>query len=161
MSVLVLLSVIGCGAGDCAPTPTVNGCRFAGVTTICGVVEAYHVTGMLIGLFTAAVPVAGLVAVIVIVPVQVAAVFRVPTFMDTVRVSFVVPINELLVLAASNQGKPHVGAVFRVPTFMDTVRVSCVVPINELLVLAASNQGKPHVGAVFRVPTFMDTVRVS
>jgi hypothetical protein len=62
---------------------------------------------MLSGLPTAAAPVAGLVALIVIVPLQVPAV-KPAVAMATVSVSFVTPVNELLGLAACSQLDPQV-----------------------------------------------------
>src|ERR1017187_2650178 len=106
MSVLVLVSVIDCAAGDCAPTPAVNGCRMAGVSTSWAPVETYSVTPMVSGLLTAAAPVAGMVALIVMVPLQVPA-GRPAMATATVRLSFVTPVNELLPLAACSQLDPQ------------------------------------------------------
>src|ERR1035437_1979650 len=86
-----------CGAGDCAPTPTVNTGGSAGVSTSCAVVETNSVTGILIGLPTAAAPMAGLVAVMVMVPVQVGvAAVRPVVTMETLRVSEVTLLGKLL-----------------------------------------------------------------
>src|ERR1019366_1406732 len=98
---------MSCDPGNCPPWAKLNGCRLAGVSTSCAVVETNSVTPIVIGLFTTAAPVAGLVAVIVRLPLQVPAA-RPPGATDTVRVSFVTPVNELLALAACSQVDPQV-----------------------------------------------------
>src|ERR1035438_4731248 len=59
-----------CGAGDCAPTPTVNTGGLGGVSTSCAVAETVSVTGITIGLPTAAPPGSGVVALMVMVPLD-------------------------------------------------------------------------------------------
>src|ERR1035441_8911559 len=95
-----------CGAGDCAPTPTVNGGRLAGDSTSSALEETYNVTGMVSGL-TAAAPVAGLVALMVMVPLQVPA-DRPAGAISTARLSGVVPLMEVLVPFNNSHAAPQV-----------------------------------------------------
>src|ERR1700694_4216057 len=92
-----------CVGGDCEPIPTVNGRRLAGARTSCAVVETKSLTGIVSGLFTAGAPVAGMVAVMVIVPSHVAAVVKPAVATDTTRVSSVKPLMALVPLFNSNQ----------------------------------------------------------
>src|ERR1035437_7230317 len=100
------------GAADCTPTPTVNTGGSGGVSTSCAAAETNSVTSMLSGLPTAAAPVAGLVAVMVTLPVQVPAT-RPAVATDTVRVSFggVTPLMVLLAPFNNSQAEPQVVVV--------------------------------------------------
>src|ERR1035441_839056 len=108
MSELVLVSEMDCGNGEAAPTPAENGWRLAGVSTSCAVDETNIVTSTVRGLPTAAAPVAGMVALIVMVPLQTPGLRGpVATLVETVRVSSVTPVNELLALAACSRSEEH------------------------------------------------------
>src|ERR1039457_736914 len=97
-----------CAVGDCAPTATVNTGGSAGVSTSRAVLETYSVTGIPVGRPMAAMPVAGLVASMVMVPLQVPAV-RPAVATDTVRVSFggVTPVTVLLAPFNTAQERPR------------------------------------------------------
>jgi hypothetical protein len=81
-----------CVAGDWAPGATVKLTGCDGFTTNSGVAETYSVIGISSGLLMAAAPVAGTVAAIEILPVQVPA-GSPAGFIDITRDPSVVPLN--------------------------------------------------------------------
>ena len=66
-------------------------------------VETYSLTGMVSGLFTAGAPVAGMVAVMVMVPSQVPAVVKPAVATDATSVSSVRPLMAFVPLFNNNQ----------------------------------------------------------
>jgi hypothetical protein len=108
---LVLVSVMTCAGGEPAPTGAV---KLSALTleTICAERLTYRVTGMVRGLFGTAAPVAGLVAVIVMVPVQVVPPPMEPGCTVTGRVASVVPLGAGFPMPpGSNHAPPQVVTV--------------------------------------------------
>jgi hypothetical protein len=87
----VLFRLRVCGAGDGPLWGAVKRASARGVTINAGVLVTYNVTGMLIGLPTAAAPVDALMAATVTVPLQVPAT-NPATAMPTVKLPVVTPV---------------------------------------------------------------------